>query len=317
MYVDRAQTKTGFRLIQLPSIFQVRTGLRQVIAAACTALPRDTGIAIERRVRGYEENKKLARADGVVISFGKSGRTWLRVLISRYFARKYGLPEGDIMEFDDFHRRNPAIPVIFFTHDNYIKDYLGSDRKFDTYSGSRVVLLVRDPRDTSVSQYFQWKHRMVGRKKTINAYPPEDKGIYDFVAGEAAGIPKVLNFMNAWARDIERFPNLVVVKYEDLRAATREQLRRVLIFFGQTPTDDELDDCVAYASVDNMRRMERENADKWNTDSRLKPGDANDPASFKVRRAKVGGWRDYMTEEEAVHIDRIVREGLLPAFGYD
>ncbi|MBI3673489.1 MAG: sulfotransferase domain-containing protein [Rhizobiales bacterium] len=301
----------------LPSIFQIRTALRQAIAAASAVLPRQTSVGIERRLRCYEESKKLARADGVVVSFGKSGRTWLTVLLSRYFAQKYGLLEGRIMDFDDFHRHNRLIPVIFFTHDNYIKDYLGSDRKFDIYGRSRIVLLIRDPRDTAVSQYFQWKHRMLDRKKLINAYPAEDNGVYDFVAGDAAGIPKTLYFLNAWARDIERFPTLLVVKYEDLRAATRDQLRRVLEFFGQSPTAAELDDCVAYASLDNMRRMERENAGRWTADARLRPGDANDPASFKVRRGKVGGWRDYMTDEEAIEVDRMVREGLSPIFGYN
>ena len=48
----------------------------------------------------------------------------------------------------------------------------------------------------------------------------------------------------------------------------------------------------------------------------MKPGDPSEPASFKVRRGKVGGWRDYMSEEEAGHIDRMVRETLNPVFGY-
>jgi hypothetical protein len=299
-----------------PSIFKIRTGLRQVVAAASTVLPRETAIKIERRLRGYEDSRKLARADGVVVSFGKNGRTWLTVLLSRYFARKYGLAESRVMDFDDFHRRNPAVPIIFFTHDNYITDYRGLDRKPEIYGRLPVVLLVRDPRDTAVSQYFQWKHRMSKRKKIINAYPLEDIGIYEFVAGEAAGIPKIVRFMNGWAGNMGDFPNLRVVRYEDLRAQTGEELRRVLMFFGQTPSDSELDDCVTHASIDNMRRMERDNADRWTADPRLRPKNANDPQSFKVRRAKVGGWRDYMTQEEALHIDRMVREGLSPVFGY-
>ena len=299
-----------------PSIFKIRTGLRQVAAAVSTVLPRETGIKIERRLRGYEDSRKLACADGVVVSFGKSGRTWLTVLLSRYFARKYGLPESRVMDFDDFHRRNRAVPIIFFTHDNYITDYRGREPKPEIYGRSHVVLLIRDPRDTAVSQYFQWKHRMSKRKKIINAYPLEDIGIYEFVTGEAAGIPKIVRFMNEWADNMGDFPNLLVVKYEDLRAQTSEELRRVLIFFGQTPSDSELEDCISHASVDNMRRMERDNADRWTTDPRLRPKDANDPHSFKVRRAKVGGWRDYMTEEEALHIDRMVRDGLSPVFGY-
>lgn len=279
-------------------------------------LPRDTSVRVERRMRGFEDAGKLPHADGVIVSFGKSGRTWLRVLISRYFAHKYGLPEGAIMEFDEFHRANPAIPVLFFTHDNYLKDYLGHDRKFDIYGQSRVVLMVRDPRDTAVSQFFQWKHRIKPRKKVINGYPVGDVDLHAFITGKEAGVPKIIEFMNAWARDLERFPNLLLVKYEDLREKTASELDRVLRFLGQSPATAELADCAAFASVENMRKMEQENAGKLLANTRLKPGDASDPSSFKVRRAKVGGWRDYVNDEQAEAIDAMVRENLSPKFGY-
>jgi hypothetical protein len=301
----------------LPTAHHFRTGLRHVVSAASCLLPQHTSIAIERRLRGYEEARKLPDADGVIVSFGKSGRTWLRVLLSRYFARKFGLPEGALMEFDEFHRANQAIPVLFFTHDNYLKDYAGHDRKFDLYGASRVVLLVRDPRDTAVSQYFQWKHRIRPRKKVINGYPLTEVGLSDFVLGEEAGIVKIISFMNAWAADLGRFPDLLLVKYETLRADTHNELARILRFLGQTPTAAELDDCIAFASVENMRRMEQENAGRSSATARLKPGDATDPSSFKVRRAKVGGWRDYLSEAEAAAADRLVRERLAPVFGYE
>jgi hypothetical protein len=252
----------------------------------------------------------------VIVSFGKSGRTWFRVLISRYFAHKYGLPEGSLMEFDEFNRANRKIPVLFFTHDNYLKDHVGHDRKFDLYGATRVILLLRDPRDTAVSQYFQWKHRMVGRKKVINGYPAGDMDVASFIMGAEAGIPKIIGFMNDWARDLTRFPDLIVVKYEDLKADTAGELGRALNFLGEAPSEAELADAAAFASVENMRKMEQENAGKFSANARLKPGDANDPSSFKVRRAKVGGWRDYVTEEQASAIDKMVRERLDPVFGY-
>ncbi len=301
----------------MPSVFHLRTGLRQAVSlAAAAVLPREAGVRVERRMRGWEEARKLPHADGVIVSFGKSGRTWFRVLISRYFAHKYGLTEGCIMEFDEFHRTNPKIPVLFFTHDNYLKDFMGHDRKLDLYGGSRVILMVRDPRHTAVSQYFQWKHRIVARKKVINAYPQGDLEVPAFIMGEEAGIPKIIGFMNDWAKDMVRFPNLLLIKYEDLKADTAGELGRALRFLGQTPTDAELADAAQFASVENMRKMEQQNAGKLTANARLKPADANDPSSFKVRRAKVGGWRDYVTEEQAIAIDDMVRERLDPVYGY-
>lgn len=303
--------------MQLPTIYGVRSAVRYGVSlAASAALPREQGIRVERRMRGWEEARKLADSHAVVVSFGKSGRTWFRVLVSRYFAQKYGLTDGLLMEYDEFHRANSGIPVLFFTHDNYLKDYVGHDRKADIYGGSRVILLVRDPRDTAVSQYFQWKHRMVPRKKVINRYPAGDVDVHGFITGTQSGLPRIIGFMNAWAADIARFPNLLILRYEDLKADTPGQLGRALRFLGEEPADDALADAASFASVENMRRMEQENAGRLGANIRLRPGDARDPSSFKVRRAKVGGWRDYVTEEQAVAIDEMVQTGLDPVFGY-
>ena len=82
-------------------------------------------LVAERKLRGVEQFDKLQRADIVVVSFGKSGRTWLRVMVSHLFRVMYKLPENAILGFDNFHNLNKAVPKIFFTHDNYIKDFTG------------------------------------------------------------------------------------------------------------------------------------------------------------------------------------------------
>lgn len=301
----------------LPNSFDLRVGVRQLISHGAVVLPRETGIRFERWFRGYEEIKKRDAADAAIVSFGKSGRTWVRVLLWRYLAVKNGYASDSLSGFDEFRDRRPGVPVLFFTHDNYLKDYLGHDRKAEVYADLPVVLLVRDPRDTAVSQFFQWKHRMVLRKKLINDYPlANDTSVHDFIASEQAGLPKIIAFMNDWAKAAPRMQKLMVLRYEDLRADTKGQLRRVLEFLGQHPTDEDLEDAVAFASIDNMRRMEIENAKKAGAQRSMKPGNADDPSSFKVRRGKVGGWRDYVTEDQADALDRLVRDTLDPVYGY-
>ena len=52
------------------------------------------------------------------------------------------------------------------------------------------------------------------------------------------------------------------------------------------------------------------------TGRRMRPGDSANPQSFKTRRAKVGGWRDYFDDAEIARIERwIEARGRLP-FGY-
>jgi hypothetical protein len=280
-------------------------------------LPQDKRIAIERRLRGREQYQKLRRADCVIVSFGKSGRTWLRVMLSRFYQLKHGLSDRHLIGFDNLHLRNAAIPKIFFTHDNYTKDYTGNhDSKID-YAGRKVVLLVRHPADVAVSQYHQWRHRMRPNKAVLNQYPDQeqDVGMFDFVVREPAGLAKVIDFMNGWAGEVGRSDNLLVVRYEDMRARPEQTLSRILAFIGTPGSEPEVHEAVEFASFENMRRME-ENSTFWLSGGRMRPKDRNNPESFKTRRGKVGGYRDYFNEGEVAAIDRMIAEQLAPAFGY-
>jgi hypothetical protein len=290
---------------------------RELVLLVAFWLPPERKRWLERWLRGKEEFRKLRRADCVVVSFGKSGRTWLRVLLSRFFQLRYGLGRSAFVGFDNLHRRDARIPRVFFTHDNYLRDYTGNLDNRTDFHDRRTVLLVRHPADVAVSQYFQWKFRMKPHKKGLNQYPEHgaEVAVFDFVTDEDAGLPKVIDFMNAWARELQRVKDLLIVRYEDLRADTAGELGRVLRFMGQEPTGAELQDCVAFASVENMRQLEEKRA-FWTAGSRMRPGDKNNPSSYKVRRAKVGGYRDYFDDAQVAAIERLIEERLLPGFGY-
>ena len=290
---------------------------RMAVVRLSFPLPAARRRALERRLRGREQVAKLRRADAVVVSYGKAGRTWLRVMLSGYYQRRYGLPERSLMNFDNFQRRNPRIPKIFFTHDNYIQDYTGHrDSKQDFYE-KKVVLLVRSPQDTAVSQFFQWKHRMRPAKKGLNDYPEHgaDVSVFDFVMRPGAGLPKIIDFMNRWAAEAPLLSKFLVVRYEDMRRDPEAELRRVVRFIDGSSEDAALQHAVAFASVENMRTMEQRKT-FWLSGVRMMPGDRSNPDSFKVRRAKVGGARDYFDDEQVARIDEVVCSKLSPIYGY-
>ena len=143
---------------------------RELILLFAFFLPPERKRRLERRLRGKEEFRKLRLADVVIVSFGKSGRTWVRVLLSRFFQLRFGLKPSAFIGFDNLHRKDEGIPRVFFTHDNYLRDFTGNrDSKRDFY-GKKVVLLVRQPADVAVSQFHQWKFRMRPHKKGLNKY---------------------------------------------------------------------------------------------------------------------------------------------------
>jgi hypothetical protein len=71
---------------------------------------------------------------------------------------------------------------------------------------------------------------------------------------------------------------------------------------------------VEFAAYDNMKKMEEDTFFKG-SGARVKPGDKDNPQSFKVRKAKVGGYRDYFSDEQCQQLEEMVAQ-LDPLFGY-
>ncbi|MDJ0869546.1 MAG: sulfotransferase domain-containing protein [Myxococcota bacterium] len=291
---------------------------RFFVRRAYLVLPEERAQTLERRHRGKEELRKLRMADHVVVSYPKSGRTWLRTLLSRYYQLSCDLSEQSFLGFDNLHARDARVPRILFTHDNYLRVYTGHlDSKRDYFDQS-LLLLVRRPQDVAASQFFQWKFRMRPRKMPLNQYPEpgSDISMYDFVMGPEVGmLARIVDYMNDWAAALPHIPRHHVVRYEDLRARTAEELAKVVEFLGGVAKPEWIEDAVQFGSVENMRSMEK-NDFFWLSGSRLQARDVDNPSSYKVRRAVVGGYRDYFDDEQVARIDALVSERLTPAFGY-
>jgi len=294
--------------------------VRHLIVGAAFFLPKERRKALDRRLRGREEYRNLHDADWLLLSWGKSGRTWLRVMLSRFYEVHFKLPRHEMLGFDNLHSRNAGIPRVFFTHGNYLRDYTGHgyDTKVD-FRGKKIVLLVRDPRDVAVSQYFQWNFRMRPNKKVLNDYPPhgQEMSIFQFMLYREQGLPQVIRYFNGWLTGISQPEGVLVVRYEDMRKNPQQALTDILEFTGTPGSAEEISDAVDFAAFDNLKKMEQdESFSFWRAGWRLLPGDKSNPDSFKVRRAKVGGYRDYFSDAELEQIDAMVDSDLLPGLGY-
>ncbi len=288
--------------------------LFRLVELGGAVLPQDRRIRTERRVRGWIENTRLRRADAAVVSYGKSGRTWVRVMLSRFYARKHELGDGAFLRFDEFRRKAPDVPAILFTHDNYLGDFTGQAQSKSDYRRHRLILLVRDPADVAVSQYFQWLHRMRPHKKLINGYPAHraEVSMVEFVLGPA-GIRKIIRFMNDWTDALPKLEAPLVVRYEDLRADPHRWLGEMLAILGTPGTEQEIADAVEYAAYENMRQREAVGDSGARA---LRAGNKANPDSFKARRAKVGGYRDYFDDAQIAQIDNMISRELSDQFGY-
>jgi hypothetical protein len=79
-----------------------------------------------------------------------------------------------------------------------------------------------------------------------------------------------------------------------------------------SPDAEAFAHALAFSEFENMRKLEAAGA----FDSKiLKPGDVTDPESFKVRRGKVGGYREYLSDEDQRYAEEVMKL-LDPRFGY-
>lgn len=292
-----------------------RDAAREAFVHSLFFLPGERRRDLDRRLRGREEARKLSLADAVVVSYGKSGRTWLRVMLSRFWQQRLRLADAPMIEFDNLHRLNPAVPKLLFSHGNYIRDQADEWDTRRHFWTQRTVLLIRDPRDVAVSQYYQWQHRMRPWKKVLNRYPLQATTKLDFVLDPAIGLPAIIDWLAVFEREQAKFRDLMVLSYEGLRADTAGELTRLLTFLGAQPKPDEIADAVEFAKLDNMRAMEAKGGLNF-AGIRGRPGDAANPQSFKTRKGKVGGWRDEFSADEIDRIDAYLASRSPLPFGY-
>jgi hypothetical protein len=295
---------------------KVRRKSREIFVSLLFFLSRKQQLALDHWLRGRKEYKEIWDADFVIVSPPRCGRTWLRLMLSRFFQIRYGMPEHELLGFDNYHRRNPAIPRIRFSHDRYVKNYTGHrDSKCDFYP-KRVILLVRDPRDAVVSTYFQWINTVNPYKKAMLNVPerPSDVPIFEFAMKPDLGMQRTVDFLNAWAPELEKTRDHLLIRYEDMRREPVRILASILEFMQLHASRDELEQVVAWSSFENMKKMEQSRIFD-NGSRRLMIKDPNNPDAFKVRSGKVGGYRDYFNDQELEVIDRLIAT-LPPVYGY-
>ncbi len=285
---------------------------RAGIWAVTAPLPRQRRVSLRHRLRGGLDNRLALNADCIVLSRAKSGRTWLRVLLSRLFQKRHGLDEHALLEYDNFHRRNSAIPVVAMTHGHYLDRLAGHPRKGPKLRAKPVVFLVRDPRDVAVSEYFQSTRRASAYKREL--YGVDDNcSMFDFVMESSVGLKPIVEYLNHWHQTLADWPRVHRLRYEDLRAEPERRLGELCEFLGQDFSPEAIAEAVQFASFEKLKAREKEN---YFRNNRLAAKNPDDPDSFKVRRGKVGGFRDYFSDSELAAMEDYVSRNLEPGLGY-
>jgi hypothetical protein len=258
-------------------------------------------------------------ADAFVVSIQKSGRTWVRVFLTAYFS------EWGKQNFCPAARpaAAAAMPALCYTHDLWehrAKEHFGERLRGkwliprEECLNKPILLVVRDPRDQMVSLFFHLKKRTRTFREDLPA----------LLRHPVFGVERVVNIMNRWLSEWGEHSRLHVLRYEDARRDPHQAFSVALRFLLPTLALDQiaLDRAIEISSFENMRRLEAGARDAQGTElvvdlntEALRPKDAADPDSYKVRRGKVGGYADYLSAEDVAYLDAAVAL-LDPRYGY-
>jgi hypothetical protein len=256
---------------------------------------------------------ELSGGKAVILSIPKSGRTWVRTFLYAYFCKRYGRE----FTLEPEHYGEPGIPRLIFSHDLFEHRTKGDlwDRIRGKYlvpkkelRRAKIVLLVRDPRDCFVSLYVQMTRRDPGAPAEFKR-----KTVSDLLRDKEFGICAIVKTMNDWLNEFSGRDNFTLIRYESLRASPAEYFRDLLALLGESAPEMPIFlEALEFSRFENMQKLEAAGA----FDSKiLHPGDVRDPESFKVRRGKVGGYREYLSAADQEYAADALME-LDPQFGY-
>ncbi len=297
---------------------------RKLVLGGTSLLPRPLRIAAGRALLGRLELGRARRAKLVIIGHPKSGNTWLRTMLSRLYQTRLGLPSDFTVKTDELALHDPRAPRLlasngYYSYEGVLGRALAENAPDSELRRKAIVLLARNPGDIAVSWYYQFtKRQSVRKQELINAFikhPIErnDIEMWDFVRHSDIGLPLLIDFLNTWERRVARLENAIIVRYEDLRAHTVPELERVTKLMGEDFSDSDLQAAAAWTSFDNMKKMESEGHFRRGGVQLI---DKDDPTTRKVRRGKVGGFRDDFEAEQVAELDELIATRLSPTFGY-
>lgn len=285
--------------------------VRDILDSSAVQLLRLVPGSWARRMRrDLRDAAWLRHADAVIISFPKSGRTFVRAMLSRLFDRRFKIDERRLLEFPMLLRADRDVPRLLFTHAG---DAMRTANQIEIdpadYAGRRVVLLARHPGDVAVSRYHHLKHRSRDRARQRLAEQP----LESFVWSDQGGIPAIVRFMNQWAALANSRSGVGIVRYEDFLVDPSATLRRLADMIGLQVDQADIDDAAEFGALGNLKQREREG---YFQSTRLQAAHKDDEASYKVRSGTSGGYRKRLSAENVSRVDAYLTEHLDPAFDY-
>lgn len=242
--------------------------------------------------------KSVRPSDVFLVTYPKSGTTWVGFLLANLIHGK----QATSLNLRTYLKYIPDINNLYFDGSDLSQYSDTPDPRFfsihSSYdpSFSRVIYVMRDPRDVLVSY---WYHA-----KLLKMKPWCNLTLDEYIVNSQ-------HWPSAWHEHVRRWvlgrhKNVVAVKYEDLAKKPVDNVKRILDFIDFRCNEKAIKHAITTSSFENMKSLEE------------KYGSGKHADSLKgfIRQGKAGSWRDEISYDSLVALEKKFGS-VMKAVGYE
>ncbi len=176
--------------------------------------------------------------------------------------------------------------------------------QFQRYPDLKVIQTVRNPKDTIVSMFNHFS-----AMPQLGAFKGTWDQFFEIVIEGKGPFGDIFKFYADWHNFNKDRENSLVLKYEDIKKDHRGHVIKIAKFMGFNLSDPVIDTIVEMSSKEAMAKaMKPVMADLRGKEQ---PGSAPSSSPYQfVRKATVGDWTNYFSQEQSDLVDAKCKEHL-------
>jgi hypothetical protein len=250
-----------------------------------------------KRIKDILKEKIQAKATGreitlfeddiFIVSYPKSGNTWMRFLLGNLISGNFNFNNMDRIIPDIYNVNNTKLatierPRILKSHEYFHPGY------------KKVIYIIRDPRSVAIS-YFHYLQKV----NKIQSDLPFQNYLIHFIRGGYDSYGTWKENVESWLAARQDDPDsFILTKYENLVNDTYFEFKQIVDFIGIEAKESELRNAIEKSSFSRMKANEKitkDNAEEFKKTDLSKPF---------VRAGRTDEWKEAMSDQDLDLINR-------------
>lgn len=249
---------------------------------------------LRKELREISKSSKLADCDYAIVSFPKSGRTWIRYFLGSYISINHGMPfdlEFTPQPYWTQERLRLGFPNIHFTHDWFdIKHSDDSKPQIyykDILDQKPIIFLLRNPLDTIVSYYYHKVKREKDNQLNLT--------LREFIQDPRYGLGRYCDWMDQMLDYLRVKRDKIIITYEDMIDNMAREMIQMMRFIHVQTNEDSL---IKASEQSEFSKMQAAEINASSTPGQIGIGRLSmqdwdgDSNKLKVRKGKIGSWQE-------------------------